>query len=225
MTLCVEDLGRCAYGAVFALQERLVLERGNDDIFDTLLLVEHNPVYTLGRNAKEQNVVADASELARRGIEVVQSSRGGDVTYHGPGQLVGYPIIDLKVQNEGPVWYVGKLEDVIIAVLKEFGIEGSADSKNRGVWVGNEKIAAIGVRIKRHITMHGFSLNVCPNIDDYSGIIPCGIVDKGVTSMAKLIGDVDMDAVKKVVVEKFVAMFGYERVEGKGRGERLKAET
>ena len=212
MNLCVEDLGRRGYEAVFALQERLVVERRNEEIIDTLLLVEHDPVYTLGRNAKEENIVADMSELTERGIDVVQSSRGGDVTYHGPGQLVGYPIIDLKVQNEGPVWYVGKLETVIIAVLKEFGIEGSTDSKNRGVWVGNEKIAAIGVRIKRHVTMHGFSLNVCPDLKDYSGIVPCGIVDKGVTSMDKLVADVDMDAVKKVVVEKFVDLFGYERL-------------
>jgi len=205
----IRDLGLIGYGAALEIQEELVEARKRGEGADTLLLLEHTPVYTLGRNADEANVTATGAELEARGIEVVQTGRGGDVTYHGPGQLVGYPILDLGARGEGAVWYVGRLEQVMLKVLSEFGVEGRTDRKNRGVWVWDDKVGAIGVRITRHITMHGFSLNVCPDLSHYSGIVPCGIRDKGVTSLERLVEGVTMEMVKPVVVKKFVEILDY----------------
>jgi lipoyl(octanoyl) transferase len=207
--LRVLDLGHRAYGPVLQLQEQMVEERQADRIPDSLLLVEHDPVYTLGRNAKEGNVVASPDDLRKMGIEVVKIGRGGDVTYHGPGQLVGYPILHLKKRGISIVDYVGSLEQVILRVLRDYGIEGGTDRKNRGVWVGNDKVAAIGVRVTRYVTMHGFSLNVTADLSYYRGIIPCGIRDKGVTSLHQLASGVKMDDVKEKVVKEFVEVFGY----------------
>jgi lipoate-protein ligase B len=212
--LRVMDLGRRAYKPVFELQERLVAERGRGEIPDTLILVEHEPVYTLGRNAKEGHVVASPEELARLGIEVVHTSRGGDVTYHGPGQLVAYPILDLGVRSRQIAWYVGNLEEVIIRVLADFGLQAGRDRKNRGVWIGDEKIAALGVRIAGHITMHGFALNVRADLGHYRGIVPCGIRDKGVTSLHRFVPDVTMEDVKAKVIGRFIEVFEYESIEG-----------
>lgn len=208
--LQIRDLGLIGYGPALEIQEELVEERKRGAGTDTLLLLEHTPVYTLGRNADEANVTATEAELEARGIEVVRTGRGGDVTYHGPGQLVGYPIIDLGARGEGAVRYVGRLEQVMLEVLAEFGIEGTTDRRNRGVWVGNDKVGAIGVRITRHITMHGFSLNVCPDLGNYFGIVPCGIRDKGVTSLERLVEGITMETAKRVIVEKFAALFGYD---------------
>jgi lipoyl(octanoyl) transferase len=209
-TLDVLDLGMQAYLPALRRQEELVERRGKDAIPDTLLLVEHEPVYTLGRNAKEQNIVATPEELDRQKIQVVKTGRGGDVTFHGPGQLVGYPILDLRRWGKGVVWYVDSLEEVLIRTLAEYGVAGTRDSKHRGVWVNDCKIAAIGVRITRHITMHGFSLNVRTDLGYYRGIIPCGIPDKGVTSLHLIVPEVDMDDVKRKLVAQFKAVFGYE---------------
>lgn len=209
--LRVVDLGHRAYGPVLELQEQTVEERKAGRIPDTLLLVEHDPVYTLGRNARDGNIVASRDELRRMGVEVVKIGRGGDVTYHGPGQLVGYPIIDLKERGRSIVGYVDGLEQVILQVLKAYGVRGETDRKNRGVWVGDSKVAAIGVRVTRYVTMHGFSINVCPDLSYYRGIIPCGIRNKGVTSLHLLVPgvEIDMDDVKKKVVKEFVEVFGY----------------
>lgn len=211
--LRVVDLGHRAYGPVLQLQEQTVEERKAGRIPDTLLLVEHDPVYTLGRNARDSNIVASRDELRRMGVEVVKIGRGGDVTYHGPGQLVGYPIINLKERGRSIVGYVDGLEQVILQVLKAYGVRGGTDRKNRGVWVGDSKIAAIGVRVARYVTMHGFSINVCPDLSYYRGIIPCGIRNKGVTSLHLLAPGVEMDDVKKKVVKEFVEVFGYGGVE------------
>ncbi len=210
MKLQVIDLGRAAFDRAFTLQEETVAARKANRVPDTLILVEHDPVYTLGRNADPANVLASPEALAARGIQVVPTTRGGQVTYHGPGQLVGYPVIDLAVRGKGVLWYVENLERVLIEVLRQFGVESCTDPKNRGVWIGNDKIAALGVRVTRHVTMHGFALNVAVNLEDYAGIVPCGIQNRGVTSLDRLKPDVTLEQVKPVVVDVFQDVFGYE---------------
>lgn len=212
--LHVMDLGRCAYGPALVLQDRLVAQRKNDEIPDTLVLVEHEPVYTLGRNAEKADVLATEQELAAAGIDVFRTGRGGKATYHGPGQLVGYPIIRLTPRFGGVLEYVAALECVIIAVLGQYGVSGATDPENRGVWVGDDKIAALGIRVTRGITMHGFALNVCPNMDHYRGIVPCGIRDKGVTSLVQLAPRADMANVGEKVVSAVVEVFGYTGISG-----------
>ena len=210
--LRVTDLGRCPYQPVVDLQERLVSQRRSGDVPDTLLLVEHEPVYTLGRNASDSHVLASADELSRRGAALVRSSRGGDVTYHGPGQIVGYPIVMLRGDGAGPAWYVARLEDVIVRALSEFGVEARGDPSARGVWVGSEKIAAIGVRISSRVTMHGFALNVSTDLEAYGAIVPCGLRDRGVTSLRRHSDVTRPSEVKPVLVESFCRVFGYDRV-------------
>ena len=199
----VVDLGRRKYEPVLRMQQEMVAERKAGSGKDTLILVEHEPVYTLGRNAKAGNILVSRDELARRGVEVVEIGRGGDVTYHGPGQLVAYPIIDLKALGKGVLWYVSSLERVILETLEDFGIHARTDPENRGAWVHNEKIAALGVRITRGVTMHGLALNVEVDMQPYEWIVPCGIRDKGVTSMHRLLADVSMEEVKRRVIEHF----------------------
>lgn len=198
--LHVRDLGRYPYADALNLQQELVEERAAGKTPDVLLLVEHDPVYTLGRSAKEENVVMSPADLAARGIELFHVGRGGDVTYHGPGQIVGYPILHLRERGKGVLWHVATLEKILIATLCDFGIEGTTDPRNRGVWIGNEKIAAIGVRVRKQVTMHGFSLNVKVDLSHYGGIVPCGLSDAGVTSMDRLVPDVELDDVKAGVV-------------------------
>jgi len=209
--LNIIDVGRCAYGETLDLQKETLEARRREQVPDTLILVEHDPVYTLGRAADSSNILVSAEELAQRGISVAETGRGGDVTYHGPGQLVCYPIISLDRRKKGPVWYVSSLERVLIETLARWGVAGTTDPKNRGVWVGDEKIAAIGVRITRRITMHGFALNVRTNMDHYEWMIPCGIRGKGVTSLHLLVPEIRMEDVKRRVVERFMDVFGYEK--------------
>jgi lipoate-protein ligase B len=170
-----------------------------------LLLCDHKPVITVGRFGKENNVLASRDGLERCGVEICKTDRGGDVTFHGPGQLVGYPIIDLRDFGLGVKSYVQLLEQAIIRVLRGFDIEGETIEKYPGVWVGREKIAAIGLHIKKHITTHGFALNINTNLSYFSLIIPCGIQDMGVTSMEKVLG-------KQIALEQvasgFVKEFG-----------------
>ena len=212
-SLDIRDIGLQPYEPVVALQEELGAARKRGEAADTLILVEHEPVYTLGRSAKESNIVFSQDELDRIGIGVVRTTRGGDITYHGPGQLVGYPIIKLDTRGGGVVRYVNLLESMLIETLACFGITGSRDSCNRGVWVGREKIAAIGVRVTRGVTLHGFSMNVRSNLDHYGGIIPCGLADRGVTSMHLFEPKIRMEDVKPVLVERFLEGFGYEECE------------
>ncbi|OVE76829.1 lipoyl(octanoyl) transferase, partial [bacterium E08(2017)] len=160
--------------------------------------------------AESSNVTASEDILRKQGIDVVKTTRGGDVTYHGPGQIVGYPIIDLGKERAKVVWYVQKLEEVILETLDAYGVTGTTDRKNRGVWVGDEKVAALGVRISNGITMHGFALNVCPDMSHYMGIVPCGITDKGVTSLEKLVPSVEMGEVKARLINSFKKVFGYD---------------
>jgi lipoyl(octanoyl) transferase len=207
-TLDVRRLGRVEYAASLELQRQLVEDRRAGRIGDTLLLLEHPPVITLGVKTRGQssNVVASPELLASQGIAVHDTGRGGDVTYHGPGQLVGYPILDLRPDRCDVHRYVRDLEQVLIVALAGFGVSAARVPGLTGVWVGpaghEEKIAAIGVRISRWITSHGFALNVAPNLDHFGMIIPCGIRHRGVTSLERVLGrPVPMTDVEDAVVE------------------------
>jgi len=210
--LSIQDLGKDQpYADVLALQEQTHAARCQGTVPDTFFLLEHRRVYTLGRSAEADNILYSQETLQQTGIDRVETSRGGDVTYHGPGQLVGYPIIHLNEANLRVIEYVTALEDTLIQALATFGIEGGRDPRNRGVWVGNNKMAAIGIRVAHSVTMHGFALNVNTNLSDYCGIVSCGIQDAGVTSMNKLLGGpVDMQAVKQAVIASFKHVFQYE---------------
>jgi len=211
-TLSIEDLGKeQPYADVLALQEQTHVARCNGTVPDTFYLLEHRRVYTLGRSAEANNILYSQETLQETGIDRVETSRGGDVTYHGPGQLVGYPILHLGEANLKVIEYVTALEETLIQALTSFGIEAGRDPRNRGVWVGNNKLAAIGIRVARHVTMHGFALNVNTRLADYCGIISCGLQDAGVTSMSKLLGTpVDMQDVKQAVITSFKQVFDYE---------------
>ena len=209
--LSVSDLGRDAgYAEVFALQERLHAQRTAGEIPDTLLLLEHRPVYTLGKSAEEGHILYSEEALRQAGIERAVTSRGGDVTYHGPGQLVGYPIIHLADAGLKVLEFVSGLEDALIRAVGTLGVVAGRDARNRGVWVGNDKLAALGIRVAHQVTMHGFALNVNTRLEDYRGIVACGLRDAGVTSLRQLLGhSVEMDEVKARVEQSFRAVFGY----------------
>jgi lipoyl(octanoyl) transferase len=182
---CVRELGRMAYGEALELQRRLVGERKQGLVPDHLLLLEHPHVITLGRNGHAENLLADYRALGSAGIAFYPTDRGGDITYHGPGQLVGYPILDLREWKRDVVGYVRAVEQVMIDTLADFGIEAGRIPKLTGVWVGERKIAAIGVHISRWITSHGFALNVSTDLSYFHYIVPCGLT-KPVTSMAQV---------------------------------------
>jgi lipoyl(octanoyl) transferase len=201
------------YADALQIQKQLVDQRRAEEIPDHLLLLQHPPVITLGvKSRNDRSHVLDSPEgLAARGVELVETGRGGDVTYHGPGQLVGYPIINLAPDRRDVHRYVRDLEDVLIRAVAEFGIEAGRSPGLTGVWVGNAKLAAIGVRIARWVTSHGFALNVGTNLDHFSLIIPCGITDKGVTSMEKLTGrQVPIAVVETAVAAAFAEVFDRE---------------
>jgi len=207
----LRDLGASVdYGAAAALQDEIHAERVAGTVGDTLLLLEHRPVYTLGRSADASHILLDAAELEWLGIERFTTSRGGDVTYHGPGQLVGYPIIHLGDRGLGVLAYITAVEEALIRALADFRVPAGRDPRNRGVWVGNDKIAAIGIRVSRQVTMHGFALNVNTRLDDYRGIVPCGLADAGVTSMAHLLGrSIDLAHVKTTLFSHFHTILRY----------------
>lgn len=207
--LLVLDLGRIAFRKSWALQQRLFELRGSGRLPDTLLLAEHPPTVTLGRSGRRENLLLAADAYAGRGVELVEIDRGGDVTYHGPGQLVGYPILDLSKRLPDVHKYVRALEEVMLRVLAGFGIEGARVAGMSGIWCGSEKVGAVGVKVKNWITMHGFALNVDPRPDGFELIVPCGIRGKGVTSLARLLArPVDLDAVRQPTVDAFAAVFG-----------------
>lgn len=209
----VIDLGHMAYAEAWALQNTLATARGRDEIPDRLLLVEHPHTYTFGSAVHEENLLLNDDQLRARGIAVFRSDRGGDITYHGPGQLVGYPILKLaSAQGElraDVIAYVRALEMVIIGTLADFGVEAGVIPGLTGVWVGEEKIAAIGVRVTaRTVTKHGFAINLNTDLGYFDGIIPCGIHDKGVTSLARLLGTaVDRQHFADTLVNHFCTFF------------------
>ena len=202
------NLGIERYGAMHELQLKLVDWRQHKRVGDMLLLLEHSPVITLGRRADEAHILVSQEVLNREGIDVHRIERGGDATYHGPGQLVGYPILHLPSYHMGASDYMHRLEEVIARTCVDYGLRTHRREKTIGVWVGDNKIAALGVRIKRGVTLHGFAFNIAPNMSHWSLIIPCGITDGGVTSMAlELEVPPDMDQVRERVAAHFSELF------------------
>ena len=200
----VLDLGHKPYKDVWNLQKEMQLKRMNGDIEDVLILVEHDPVYTLGKNANPDHLLQSRD----RSIDIFNIERGGDITFHGPGQLVGYPILDLSNYKKSVSWYMRSLEQLTIDVLNEFKITAKRVEGLTGVWVGDEKIAAQGVRLTKWITMHGFSININTDLSFYDGIIPCGIFNHGVTSMKEILKRTQkMEKVKSLVIDKFNQIF------------------
>lgn len=215
MKLQVLSLGRHDYKKTLELQEEYLKKRQNGEIEDTLILVEHNPVMTLGRSGKRENVIASDKILQDAGIEVIKIGRGGDVTYHGPGQIVGYPIIDLKRHKLGVKDYVYNIEEMIIRLTsREYGVESYRDEINNGVWVNKKKITAVGFSVKRWVTMHGFALNVSTNLNHFKYIVPCGIEGREATSLEAELGvKLDFEEVNRKVLKYFCEVFNYDEVE------------
>jgi len=186
----VRRLGLVRYGEALALQRALVEERRAGRVPDLLLLLQHPPVITLGvrGDGGRSHIVASAERLAELGVEISETGRGGDVTYHGPGQIVGYPIVDLRPDRCDVHRYVRNVEDVMIRACADYGVDARRIDGLTGAWVGDRKIGAIGVRISRWITSHGFAFNVNTDLDSFDLIVPCGIADRGVTSLERLLG-------------------------------------
>lgn len=207
----VELPGVVSYEDGLRLQHDRVVARKAGDIPDTLILLEHPPVYTLGRNAKRENILFSPERVGQLGAELFETDRGGDVTFHGPGQLVGYPIFDLTQHRRDLAWYMNSLEEVFIRVAEEFGIRAGRTEGARGVWVGNDKLVAMGVHVSRWVTSHGFAFNVNTDLRFFDWIVPCGLHGKGVTSLEKLLGRrVPMEMVTGCVIRHFGSVFGME---------------
>ena len=209
-TLDVVCLGRRKYDEVWEKQKELVDQRRFEAVPDTLILVEHDPVYTLGKNSNEDHLLQSRDKH----VPVYQIERGGDVTFHGPGQLVGYPILDLHHHRLSVSWYIRTLEEILIQTLGQFGIESQRREGLTGVWVREEKIAALGVRLSRWISMHGFALNVNTDLKFFDGIIPCGIFEYDVTSMSQILGkEVSLVEVEETLITVFRLLFSFQECE------------
>ncbi len=231
------DLGLIGYAEAYGLQKRLVAARKADLIGDVLLLCEHFPVITQGRNGKREHLLVSENVLRQRNVEFYESSRGGDVTYHGPGQLVGYPILQLGEIRKDVVWYVRMLEEVMIRVSTEFGISAGREEGKTGIWVASEekdftqssqraqssqreeaaaeKLGAIGVHISRWVTSHGFAFNVATDLRNFDLIVPCGIAGRKATSLEKLLGrSMKVNEVAPKVARHFGDVFGLEMTAG-----------
>lgn len=206
----VLDWGRTRYAHAFAAQTRLVEQRLAEEIGDTLVFTEHEPVFTFGlRAGADQHLVWDEARLAREGVEVVRSNRGGDITYHGPGQIVGYPIVSLAARKDLHA-YLRFLEQVMINAIGSLGLSASRREGKTGIWLGTRKVAAIGVAVRRWVTYHGFALNVSPTLAHFDGIVPCGIAatDGTVTSLAAELGRAPpLSEVKSVLANEFAALW------------------
>ncbi|HEY7635125.1 MAG TPA: lipoyl(octanoyl) transferase LipB [Gemmatimonadales bacterium] len=216
--LLVWDLGRSTYEASLALQRDLCRQRmGGDLEEDLLLLVEHEPVITLGRGTRSSSLPIAIPDLQRRGIGVYEVERGGDVTYHGPGQLVGYPILDLRQHREDLHWYLRQLEGVLIQALSRLGVEAGRRKGLTGVWTSGRKIASIGVHVKQWVTFHGFALNVSTNLSAFDLIVPCGIPDVVMTSVSRELSHPDQatlwDVTRRTVIDVFAEVFRFSEVE------------
>ncbi|MBU8914396.1 MAG: lipoyl(octanoyl) transferase LipB [Spirochaetales bacterium] len=211
LTLDLRDVGRMAYGPALELQHELVQKRIAEKIPDTLILVEHPPVITLGRKAPDSDVLVPIETLHAAGAEIHRVTRGGEATYHGPGQIVGYTIINLYQHQRKLRLFIERMEEVFIRLLeRHYDIAAHRDPGHRGVWVGNKKIAAIGIAVTHRITMHGFAFNVAPDLSHFDWIVPCGIRDRGVTSLSRLTASApDIDIVKGQIVDTFCEVYGY----------------
>lgn len=211
--LQIVDVGLTAYQPTWKLQQKIFNLRVDQKISDVLLLTQHHHVYTLGKSSNEAHLLADENELKATGAEVYRIDRGGDITYHGPGQLVGYPILDLNGYYLDIHRYLRDIEEVLMRTLNDFGIKSHREENYTGVWVGSEKITAIGVKVSRWVTMHGFALNVNTNLSYFNRIIPCGIFHKGVTSMVRILGnEVPLQDVIKSVSLHFGEVFGIQTI-------------
>ncbi len=205
----VLTLPRTPYLEAWRLQHRLLAARQQGLIPDTLVLLEHPHVYTLGRRALPEHLLFTVGELAARGVDSYWVDRGGDITYHGPGQVVGYVICDLRERELDAHGYLRAIEAVLLQALAAYGIAGRRDPEYTGVWVADEKLAAIGVRVSRGVSMHGFALNVDPDLALFAGIVPCGIRDRGVTSLRALLGEPPvLAAVHAVLTTALAHVFG-----------------
>jgi lipoyl(octanoyl) transferase len=214
----VRRLGRVGYARGLELQAQLVAERQGGRAPDTLLLLEHDPVFTLGRNTRRENLLFTEDALRRQGFAVFEAGRGGDVTYHGPGQAVGYPILELPPGRRDVHRYVRDLEEVLIRTCRDFGVAAGRVSGLTGCWAGDEKVGAIGVRIARWVTCHGFALNVSNDLAPFGLIVPCGIRDRGVTSLERRLGaPVALEAVMLRLSANLADVFALAPAEHDGR--------
>ena len=211
MDRCISvPLGQMAYSPMWDMQKSLHQKVADGELPNLLLLLEHPHVYTLGKRGDSSDILASPEKLKELGVEVHRIDRGGEVTYHGPGQLVGYPIVNLRRWGGGPLKYVQTLEAVIISTLAEFGVRAESEDRPTGVWAGDAKIAAIGVKVSRGVTMHGFALNVNPDLSYFDHIVPCGIPGGRITSMAPALSSaVDVTQVMPVLVRHFGKAFGW----------------
>ena len=203
------DWGQVPYSKAWEIQQKLVRERReNPDLPDVLILLEHPPVYTLGQGSKLEFLKFDGEIQP----ELHRVERGGEVTYHCPGQLVGYPILNLRRHQQDLHWYLRQLEEVLLRVLNVLGLKGERVAGMTGVWVDGCKVGAIGIKVSRWITMHGFALNICPDLAGFRQIVPCGIPDKPVGSLEQFIPGIDVEVVRPIVVAEFAEVFGVEIV-------------
>ena len=212
-TLELLDAGITDYHKAWEFQKKIFNQVVNDRSENYLILTEHNPVITIGKTGSFKNLLTEPAHLKSRGIKIIEIDRGGDITFHGPGQIVGYPILDLFQFKKDIHWYLRNLEEVIIQTLRDFNIEGGRIPDLTGVWVKKKKICAIGVKVTRWVTMHGFALNVSTNLDYFNHIIPCGISDHGVTSIFDQIGNIsDQKDVIKSLYHNFAEVFEIQQV-------------
>jgi lipoyl(octanoyl) transferase len=198
------------YGVAWSWQQSLVAARRDDpSLTDVLLLLEHPPVYTLGQGADPGYLKFDPDQ---EDYEVVHIERGGEVTYHAPGQLVGYPILNLRHYRQDLHWYLRQLEEVLIRVVGMYGLQGDRMDGLTGVWIEGRKVAAIGIKVSRWITMHGFALNVCPDLQGFDRIVPCGIEGRPVGSLAEWVPDIQVDDVRRAIATAFAEVFDVEMI-------------
>jgi lipoate-protein ligase B len=215
MLINVCQIGFMDYMQSYNLQTELLNQRINGEIEDTLLLLEHPPVVTIGKSGKLENVLTTEMQFAEKGISVFFMDRGGDVTYHGPGQLVGYPILDIGGRGRDLHQYVHNLEEVLIRTLGDFGINAFRDNTHPGVWVGNGEIAAIGLKVKKWVSMHGFALNINTDLEPFSLINPCGFADRSATSMSYILSQkLSMATVTERLIAHFAEIFNAQVVMG-----------
>ncbi|MDH7480771.1 MAG: lipoyl(octanoyl) transferase LipB [Armatimonadota bacterium] len=223
---CV-DLGRIGYSSCLSIQYKLAKLRAEGLIEDTLLLLEHDPVITFGRSGGEESLLVPIEKIKEAGIEIFYTDRGGDATYHGPGQLVGYPIFNLGQHGKDVHLFLRNIERSVMDCLSDFGISSQAVPGYTGVWVGDEKICSIGIAVRRWISYHGFALNVSPNFDHWALLHPCGLVGRRVTSIERLLGKpISMQSVKDVIVSRFAQVFGIKptQIDKKTLFDRIAAE-
>jgi lipoyl(octanoyl) transferase len=220
LTYC--DLGFIDYKEAWDLQQEIHLKRVSGDVDDILFLLEHPNTYTLGKTAHKENLIGSEDYLKQNKISVYDIDRGGDITYHGPGQIVGYPIINLNNWFKDTHKYLRALEEVIIMTCRDYGLNPERNPKHTGVWIGDRKIAAIGIKVSRWVTMHGFAFNINTDLNLFNGIIPCGIQDKTVTSLKQeLKKELNIQEVKEKLLKNFKRAFDYTSVSSKDKEEAL----